>query len=399
MKNVKLTYAILLGFILLAGCSGKSSLVKFIREGGLETKGLVNLALASNGTRFIVSKANPDHPAHTLNNGITSSENWDQGEGWESKYEGRFSRGGYVYREDDPRLDEMRRSGDAQDFDPDDPAWRGLRAQTTWGGGISTALGWVIIEFPEQKMVNRVVIHTIDSAEYPAAKFGVSDVQLQYWTHVVDSWKVVERFGKGKGQAGNSIRNSKSRVITFRFQPVKTSKLRLIIRWTNDSRQYNRGNYTYSSGTIRLLEIEAYGYEKDEQAEAEAEVVAASVIQDANEIAEIEIIVDNYVDGYNRQKTDMLMSSISPDYSKDEEKYPDLKKRMESVFEGYEHTGLELKNLEIELTDGGAKATSTYTAQYEGAADGSPPVTASGILIFRLSDATGQWKITRIDSQ
>ncbi len=82
MKNMRLICLITLSFALLSGCTGKSRLVKFITEGGLETKGLVNLALASNGARVSVSQDNSDHPAETLINGIASSENWNQGEGW-----------------------------------------------------------------------------------------------------------------------------------------------------------------------------------------------------------------------------------------------------------------------------------------------------------------------------
>ncbi len=396
MKNMRLICLITLSFALLSSCAGKSRLVKFITEGGLETKGLVNLALASSGARIFVSQDNSDHPAETLINGIASSENWNQGEGWETTYDGRFARGRYVYETNNPMLDQIHSSDES--YDADDPSWRGLRVRTGWGGSVNTALGWVIIEFPEKKTVNRAIVYTIDSEEYPAHKFGVSDLQLQYWTDVADSWKAIERHGKGKGQAGNAIHNNESRVVTFRFMPVQTSRMRLVIRWTNDSKQYKRGYYNNTSGTIRLVEIEIYGYERDEAAAAEAEAASINVIQDANKIAEIEIVIDNYTDGYNRRNVEMLMSSVSPDYSKDNEKYSDLKKRMESIFTKYESAKLELQNVKAELTDSGAAATSTYTAQYEEAVDGSPPITSSGVLVFQLSDATGHWKITRIDS-
>ena len=71
MKNSRLTYAITIGLVFLIGCTGSSPLVKFVKEGGLETKGLVNLASASSGARVILSQDNPDHPGSTLINGIT----------------------------------------------------------------------------------------------------------------------------------------------------------------------------------------------------------------------------------------------------------------------------------------------------------------------------------------
>ncbi len=395
MKDTKPIHLIILYLIFLAGCAKSSSLVDFVKEGGLETSGLVNLALASNGARVTVSNDNPDHPAATLTNGITSSENWGQGEGWETSYEGRFARGGYLaYGVEDPYMAEER--GLNESFDSGDPSWRGLRLETS-RGSVNSALGWVIIDFPEEKTVNRAIIHTIDTEEYPAEKFGVSDLMLQYWAKQVNSWAVVERLGKGIGQAGNVIHDNKSGVITIRFQPVETSRMRLVIRWTNDSKRYTRGYYTYSNGTIRLLEIEIYGYERTEV--SQEEVAATTEIKDANKIAEIQIVIDNYVDGYNRRNTDMLMSSISPDYSRDGETYSDLRKRMESIFADYQRVELELQNLDIKLSDKAAIASSSYTSEYQAIEGKSTPINASGALIFELSEATGNWKITRIDSR
>ena len=396
MKKSVLIYIFILGLAFLIGCTGDKSLLQFVKEGGLETTGLVNLALASNGARVIVSEDNPEHPAATLTNGITASERWNQGEGWEYLYEGRFARGRYVaYGMEDPDLAGDR--GFNESYDPGDVEWRGLRLQTR-RGSVDTALGWVIVEFPEKKTVNRMVIYTIDSDEYPAAKFGVRDLSLQFWNDSVGSWASVDRIGKGRGQTGNAVHGNESGVMTVRFQPLETSKMRLVVRWTNDSNDYTRGYYTYANGTIRLLEVEIYGYEQ-EDVENEMQADVMIVAQDPNKITEIGIVIDNYVDAYNKQDADMLMSSISPDYFRDGETYSDLDKKMKSIFAKYEKLELKLENVVIILTDGGAEATSTYTAQYGGTADKGAPVTASGILDFNLTDVTGYWKITRIDSR
>ena len=207
----------------------------------------------------------------------------------------------------------------------------------------------------------------------------------------------VEMLGKGKSQQGNTIQNNKSGVINIRFQPVETKKIRFVVRWTNDSKRYTRGYYTYSSGTVRLMEIEVYGYQKDDIME-EPSYSEFDLIQDSNKIAEIEVIIDNYVDAYNRRNVDMLMASISPDYSKDGETYSDLKKRMESTFTQYELTKLDLRNIKVILTDKGATTNAIYSAQYSDSAD-DMPIKATGDLVFELSNANGFWKIIRIDSR
>ena len=395
MKNMKPFYAFILVFLLvsLTGCIKGKSVVEFVQEGGLESKGLVNLALPSSGARIMVSQDNPAHPASTLNNGITSSENWDQGEGWETQYSGRFSRGRYLaYGAEDPYMAEDR--GFDESYVAGDVEWRGLMLQTRGGRGTSTALGWVIVEFPEEKLVNRAVIYTVDSQKYPAAKFGVRDVALQYWNDIVNTWASAERIGKVKGQTTNSIKNNEKGIMNFRFDPVKTTKMRLIVRWTNDSKEQKRGYYMHTQGTVRLAEIEIYGYEQEEVDE-EAEAVA--VAQDVNEIAEAQVVIDNYVDGYNRRNVDVLMSSVSEDYSRDGETYSDLWNRMESIFAQHEQVRLELQKAEITLIDKGATVTSVYSANYKTTA--GETLAASGSLIFQLSRKTGYWKITRIDSQ
>ncbi|MFC1717305.1 hypothetical protein ACFL6S_26835 [Candidatus Poribacteria bacterium] len=395
MKNAKPVYALILVLILtsLMGCVKGTSVIEFVKEGGLESKGLVNLALPDSGARIMVSQDNPSHPASTLNNGITSSENWDQGEGWESEYSGRFSRGRYlVYGAEDPYMAEER--GFDGGYDAGDVEWRGLRIQSRGGRSTNTALGWAIVEFPEKKLVNRAVIYTIDSQKYPASKFGVRDVAVQYWNDVIKTWASAERLGRAKGQTANAIQDNEKGVMNFRFEPVETSKMRFVVRWTNDSQERRLGYYMHGKGTIRLTEIEVYGYEKEELDE---EAIAVVVAQDANKVAEINVVIDNYVDGYNRRNVDVLMSSVSEDYSRNGETYLGLWDRMESMFVQYEQVKLELKDIQVALTDKGATAKSTYSSHYkttEGKAH-----TAAGTLAFQLSKSTGHWKITRIDSQ
>jgi hypothetical protein len=46
----------------------------------------------------------------------------------------------------------------------------------------------------------------------------------------------------------------------FRFQPVKTDSIRVLVLDTNNSKEAGKG--TLREGTVRLIEIAVYGLEK-----------------------------------------------------------------------------------------------------------------------------------------
>lgn len=191
--------------------------------GGGQISG-VNWALARNGGRVTAFSEEPDHPASTLINGITSADNWDQGEGWQAT----ISASGVTRTVRDQR-DELERN-------------------------------WVEIELSQPVTVNEVKIYTVDSQKYPAAKYGVSDVLVQYQLKTSSNeliWANVKRPGKGLGDQGSIIRGNKSGVITVRFEPVNTQKIRVLIYGTNDIVRSEDGRTR--EGTIRLTEIEVYG--------------------------------------------------------------------------------------------------------------------------------------------
>jgi hypothetical protein len=373
MKYLCLIYTLV--FVFLTGCAENKTLLDYATQDNLGNKGLTNLALASNGAKVTVSQDNPDHLASTLINGVTSSENWDKGEGWELKCD-NVTIADFSQNEQNPFS--------YRNSEPDDSLSYGIRVQAS--NGMSTPLGWVVIEFPEKKIVNRMVVYTIDSKEYPADKFGVSYLLLQYWTEAsleseVTGWKVVDRIGSGEGQTGNVIRNNKNGVIPIRFQPVKTQRMRLAIWWTNDSKIRSR---QYATGAIRLVEVEIYGYE----GEKNIKTMPVAAINSENEIAEIKVVLDTYAEGYNKKDIDMLMSSISPEYSKGGETYSDLKKRMDSIFIDNRQIEFKLQDVKVKFTNTGAIATANYELIIND---------FSGVMTFNLSKSTGFWKITRID--
>ena len=127
-----------------------------------------------------------------------------------------------------------------------------------------SAMGWILIRFPEAERINRVVIYTIDSTDMPSMKYGVRDIWVQY-AQPTGEWLTVDRTDKTKKQNKNLIYDNQSGVVVFNFKPVTTDKIRVAIRGTNDMKRYSnygysRGNRYDVEGTIRLLEIEAYGF-------------------------------------------------------------------------------------------------------------------------------------------
>jgi hypothetical protein len=113
-----------------------------------------------------------------------------------------------------------------------------------------------------------------------------------------------------------------------------------------------------------------------------------AAINNENEIAEIKVVLDTYAEGYNKKDIDILMSSISPEYSKGGETYSDLKKRMDSIFIDNRQIEFKLQDVKVKFTNTGAIATANYELIIND---------FSGVMTFNLSKSTGFWKITHID--
>ncbi len=231
MKSTNLILACFL-ILVLSSMLGCASLE------GSQASG-INWALKENGGKVTAFSENPGHPASTLNNGITSSENWGKGEGWQASMGagagfGR-QRGGFGGR---------------------------------GGGARGQGRNWVIIELPNSVTVTHVKIHTIDSKQYPAKDFGVSYLLVQYEGETsIDKEKIwigADRYGKGVGARDNIIRDNVKGVINVRFVPIRTKRIRVLIYGTNDmassvGSRGGRGGSRGRGGTIRLTEIEVYG--------------------------------------------------------------------------------------------------------------------------------------------
>lgn len=206
-----------------------ASLMGCASFGGGQVSG-VNWALAKNGGTASAFSETQAHPASTLINGITSSEGWNEGEGWEAA----ITAGGGRRRRSSRNNQER---------------------------------NWVIIDLAQPITATNAKIHTINSEEYPAAEFGVSALLVQCETETTlknKVWVSAERYGKGIGEQDNRIRNNVSGVIDVRFAPVHTQRIRILIYRTNDLTK-GEGSDTTLRGLIRLTEIEVYGTGKQEK--------------------------------------------------------------------------------------------------------------------------------------
>ena len=429
--------------MLICGCQ-KTLKQAFVDSSEID-KQLVNYALPENGAVIFVSQDNSDHPASTLTNGIVSSENWAKGEGWEARFDGEYEYGGYMEVGERERLAAFSMGGRATR--QRDNANQTDYSRDLYGGGLasntSSEVGWVIIQLTEEELVTRVIVHTVDSEKYPANQYGVSDFAVQYWTPHAHGWKSVDRIGKKIGEQHNSIRNNKQGRVAVRFKPVRTSRIRLLIRLTNDTETYDkrrsigyvrgmlsRLNIRSMRGTIRLTEIEIYGLEKkdeiasvppnqdavyeqlldeifaeestaplssDSSASTSEEFPPSGTGMETNPLKHIEDVIRRYASAYTNRDLSALMATISPNYSRDGENYEQLREKMAGVFRRYTQIDFSLQRLRIQDETGTAMADADYVIVLTSA--GSSPSTFSGKLFFALIQSQSGWQILSIDTQ
>ena len=445
MKHLTTATFISAYLALICGCQQSFKQV-FVEESEID-KQLVNYARPENGGVVYVSQDNPDHPASTLTNGIVNSEGWDQGEGWESKFDGEYEYGGYIEPGEREQLAVFSRGGGATRRN-EDTNQIDYNSGDLYGGGIqgtaSSAVGWAVIQFAEEELVTRVIVHTVDSEKYPASQYGISDFAVQYWTPHANGWKHVDRIGKKIGEQHNSIRNNKDGRVVVRFKPVRTSKIRLLIRLTNDTETYAKRRsvgYTHGMlsrirlrsmrGTIRLTEIEIYGLEKkdelasmtssqddaseqllDEIFAVESNAPVSSSDSDASTTEDfaraametvaspqdpVEVVIQRYASAYTNRDLSALMGTISPNYSRDGENYKQLREKMAGVFQRYAQIDFSLQKLRVQGKTRTATVDADYTAVLTSAADS--PVMLSGRLSFRLIKSKNGWQISSINTQ
>ena len=294
---------------------------------------------------------------------------------------------------------------------------------------IPTAMGWVVFELPEKKTITRVAIYTVDSEQYPAGKYGVKDLTVQFWAP--EGWANVDGYDKRRGEKHHTVQNNKQGRIAVDFGPVQTSRVRVVVRYTNDAEVYGRGPkagrkgkgyYRQVRGTIRLTEIEIYGPENQSaiasvssnQADADKQILDEIFAMEpsdslperipsetsnhaADPQAQIEGMIRAYASAYKRRDPSALMATVSPNYSRGGENYQQLKDKMERLFQRYTQIDFSLGRLRIQPLTGEATVAVDYVIALT--PPSGSPATLSGKLLFTLVESENGWRIVRIETQ
>jgi len=195
-----------------------------------------NYALASNGSIVTASGSTPGRDLFTVINGVISSENWDEGEGWECAFTRRR---------------------------PEGAGWSRLDPRSSMEFGSA----WLEVQFESEKLINMVTIYTIDSAKYPASRYGIKEAWLQIWKEY--GWTTVGEVQDGYITSRTTLdRKLAGGKMVFRFDPIKTDKIRFVVFRSNDIDVTGEGwtsDRKTENSVARVIEIEASGLEKPKE--------------------------------------------------------------------------------------------------------------------------------------
>jgi len=188
-----------------------------------------NYALAKNGGTVTASNITPGRDVNTVINGITSSENWDKGEGWEC---------GFTRRR------------------PEVAGWNRLDPRSN----IEYGSAWLEVQFKGEKIINKATVYTLDSKKYPSSKYGIKEAWLQVWKEY--GWTNVGEIQNGFITSKTLDRKPAIGKIVFKFDPIKTDKVRLVVFQSNDVAVAGGGwtnTNKIENSVARIIEIEVTG--------------------------------------------------------------------------------------------------------------------------------------------
>ena len=218
----RIIFSLTINLLVLSGCAVMQKL------GGSTSP--TDYALGINGATVVASNFTPGHSPSTVINGITSSDGWDDGEGWECPFDRKRPRSG---------------------------GWSRLDPRTTMGFGAA----WLEVQFNGPKLINRVTVHTLDSGKYPASQYGIEYAWLQLWEKY--GWTTMAEVENGAIVARDSLRRKQAGgKMVFRFASTETDKIRLVVFRSRDFKLIG-GNWTDDAkverSVARVVEIEATG--------------------------------------------------------------------------------------------------------------------------------------------
>jgi peroxiredoxin len=197
---------------------------------GFGTVSGINYALAKNGGNVTASNITQGRDLYTVINGAVSSDGWDNGEGWECRFQRR-------------RIDGIGWSR----LDP--------RSKMEYGSA------WLEVQFKDEKIINKITIYTLDSKKYPASKYGIKEAWIQLWKEY--GWITVGEIQNGFITSKNNLdRKTAGGKILFKFEPTKTDKIRMVVFQSNDAEVVGGGwssDRKTENSVARVVEIEASG--------------------------------------------------------------------------------------------------------------------------------------------
>ncbi len=334
---------------------------------------LINFALSRNGATATASQSVENHLPREVIDGDTTSETWDEGSGWGCS------------------LEHLRTSD--------------LNKRP-----------YVLVELARAVDIRRIVVWTIDAAQYPANEFGLKDYRIEYWHGT--GWGLVPS-GDTKDKQYTARNNTKGRRTHQIRQRLIASKVRLVPVSSNDTVR----NYQHMAGKrpvydvkgiARVMELEIWGYAAPEVHTLKQiaqgvppESISHTVPMETpteQETAEptsektIRHVLNLYELGYDMAKLEQVMSCFSTAYLSNGRTYQDVQTKAARFFEMYHQIDMTLTNIDIHpnIADDTAIVTGGYTLQYRSKADGTVRQT-SGKLTLVLASEDETWRIIRAE--
>ena len=190
-----------------------------------------NYALARHRSYVVATRGVGGHRADTLINGVADAAAWEEGEGWEAPFVRRES-----VQVTGAGLDQRR---------------------------MTRGFAQVEIRLAEPRRVNRVVVHALDSDEYPFKGIESGELLVRSPGDSTDVWRTVATIEKGQVMMGRQLKGPVEARTVIRFQTEEISGVRLHVYETGEAARLPTGGSVRRAiaDTVRLLEIEISGPE------------------------------------------------------------------------------------------------------------------------------------------
>ena len=318
---------------------------------------LINFALLNKGAAAEASQYLPNHLPEEVIDGDISSETWDEGSGWGCT------------------LEHLRTSD--------------LNRRP-----------YVRINLPEPVDIRQIVMYTIDSEQYPAAKYGLKDYRIEYWHGT--GWGLIPT-GDTKDRQYTARDNTKGKRVHDIRGKVFAQHIRLVPVSTNDTErvyQYmSREKPVYEvKGLGRVMELEVWGYPiaTGQTAQKLAQAFAPQAEVSLNDEKLIKIVLTQYEEGYDNANLKKVMSCFSTNYNSNGRTYNDIQARAADFFQKHHQINMTLTeiNLHRDLIDETVVVSGIYVLQYTPRDNGKAERTF-GELSLILADTEEGWKIIR----